>query len=54
MQRKSSCEVSNKTYGFWDLYEITHSGFKVHGFSKLRNKTGYILLKHPVEQKPIG
>ena len=27
---------------------MTDSGVKVHGFSKLSNKIGYILLKHPV------
>ena len=25
-QRKSSCEVSHKTYRFWDVCEIMHSG----------------------------
>ena len=30
-------EVSNKTYRFWVLYEIMHSGVKARDFSKLNN-----------------
>ena len=38
----SSCQVSNKTHKFWDLHETMHSGTKLHCFSKLNIKLGYI------------
>ena len=48
-QPNSSCEVSNKTDTFWDVYEIKHREIKALGFSKLSIKTGYTLLKHSVD-----
>ena len=47
-QRRSLCEISNKTYRLWNLYEITPSDTKALGFSTLSIQIGYILLKHPV------
>ena len=40
-KQKSSCEVSDKIYRFWDLYETIHSGIEALDFSKLSTKIGY-------------
>ena len=41
-QRKSSCEVSNKTYRLWDSYKITPDDIKALAFSKLSIQIGLV------------
>ena len=48
MWLKSSNKVKNKTYTFWELYEIIHSDIENICFSHLRFQIGYILLKRSV------
>ena len=45
-KQKSSCEVSNKTYMLWDLYEIMHIGIKAVSFSNLAT-TGVHFIETP-------